>query len=207
MPRTPERVGASMIVRASHGLSGWGGLLGVVLATVLVAGCAQDKAKPLVIASARPPSASPAPSFSRQDPVQATLGFSYALGRAEETLDPNYPGLTTYGQSAAVADIRGIVSDFKRQGLRLGKPRVVTHTHRISTVIEKGRQVARVASCVTEPADDLVDVKSGKPRPVADATSQPVAHYVWVAIVGLMDDGWHVDGGTITDVTTCPFGA
>jgi hypothetical protein len=172
-----------------------------MLATLPVTACSSTKEKPLVISTAKAPP--PEPTFSRQDPVEAFLGFAHALATAEETLDVNYPGLRTYGQSAALADIQSRIRTFKAQGLRLAKPQVVTGAAIVARGTDKGRQVVKVRACKKEPADDLVDVKTGKPRPPAGATSQPAATAVWEAIVVLMDDGWHVDGGTVTDTRTC----
>jgi hypothetical protein len=168
---------------------------------VPVAACSGPKDKPLVISTAK--ASPPEPTFSRQDPVEALLGFAHALAKAEETLDVNYPGLRTYGQGAAVADIQSRVRTFKAQGLRLGKPQVVTGAAVVVRGTDKGHQVVKVRACTKEPADDLVDVKTGKPRPPAGSTSQPAAISVWEAIVVLMADGWHVDGGTVTDAKTC----
>jgi len=49
----------------------------------------------------------------------------------------------------------------------------------------------------------MVDATTGRPRPPAGASSQPVAVLQWVAIVVHNDDGWHVDSGTLTDVKSC----
>ncbi|MEP6696818.1 MAG: hypothetical protein ABJA34_08060 [Pseudonocardiales bacterium] len=182
---------------------GLSGSIAVALAALLAAnGCSKDKAEPLVFPSASA-SPSPDPSFSRQDPVQAVLGFAYALAKAEETLDPNYPGLTTYGQGGAVADIVTRVNRFKSEGLRLAKPQVVANPAVTGRGFDKGHQVAEVTSCTTEPADDLVDAKTGEPRPPPGA-SQPAHSAMWIVVVVLMADGWHVDGADVKDVPSCP---
>ncbi len=165
------------------------------------AGCAKPKEKPLVIPSAK--SAAPEPTFSRQDPLEAFLGFAYSVDKAEQSLDVNYPGLTTYGQGAALADIRTRIKRFRADGVRMSKPQAVTHAHLVAKGFDKGHQVAKVSACTTVPADDLVDVKTGKPRPLTGTTSQPQLSAVWETIVVLMKDGWHVDGGTVTPARVC----
>ncbi|PZS31974.1 MAG: hypothetical protein DLM59_09030 [Pseudonocardiales bacterium] len=176
-------------------------MLGVLLGASLVSGCAKTKDAPLAISTAK--SAAPEPTYSRKDPVEATLGFSRAVNKAEQALDENYPGLAIYGEGPALADIVTHVKMFRAQGLRLGKPRVVTHAGLNATGTDKGKRVASVTACVTEPADDLVDAKTGKPRPPSGATSQPAVTLSWTAIVVLNNDGWHVDSGTLKDTATC----
>lgn len=176
-------------------------VLGALLLVLVVTGCTKSKDPPLVISTAK--SAAPDPTFSRQDPVEATLGFSFALAKAEQTLDEQYPGLAIYGQGPALADIVAHVRTFKAQGLRLGKARVVTNAAVTASGNDKGRRVVNVTACVTEPADDVVDATTGRPRPPAGSSSQPVAVLQWVAVVVLNDDGWRVDSGTLKDVKAC----
>jgi len=168
---------------------------------LLVAACSSPKDAPLAISTAR--SAPPDPTFSRQDPVEATLGFSFALTKAEQRLDEHYPGLASYGQGPALADIVAHVRTFKSQGLRLGRPRVVTNAGVAEIGTVEGKPIARVTSCVTEPADSFVDAKTGKPRPVAGESAQPANYHMWTAYVVHMTDGWHVDHGSFTPVSAC----
>lgn len=149
-------------------------------------------------------SPSAGPSFDRTDPVQAFLGWNHALAVAESTLDPDYPGLTAYGQGPALADVRGYVAKFKAQGIRSSKPTTVVGARVSAQAVVKGRQVREITACLIEPANDFVDLSTGRPRaPAGSDRSKPViSKYVGTMVLG-DDGGWRLDGGNISDVPSC----
>ncbi|PZS33330.1 MAG: hypothetical protein DLM59_06615 [Pseudonocardiales bacterium] len=182
---------------------GYGWLLLGCALLVGVAGCTAHKDPPLAISTAKA-TASPAPSFDSTDPVQAFLGWHHALNNSQDSLDPNDPGLTIYGQGPALTGTRAAIARFRAQGIRQAKPTAVIKAHESSRAVVKGKQVRGVTACLVEPANDFVDIKTGKPRaPAGSNRSKPViSNYIGVMVLG--DDGkWRLDGDTLNDVPSC----
>jgi len=177
----------------------------IAVALVVVgAGCSGGDDKRVSLGEGGRPSASatPSPSFATNDPVQAFLGWFDAVYRAERSLDPNHPGLTKYGQGPALADIRQRIASFRAQGVRLDKPDVVKQPRISGSGRPRGKLVNEVAACVTEPPDNFVDVKSGRPRAPEGADGNGLTSK-FVGVMVLMADGWHIDGGHVEDVKSC----
>lgn len=182
----------------------WARFLAVSLvAAAAVAGCSGDD-RPVPLGEPHQPSSSaaPSPSFATDDPVQAYLGWFDAVYQAERSLDPNHPGLTTYGQGPALADVRRRIASFKAQGVRLDKPDIVVAPKVTATGRSRGSLVNEVTGCVIEPAENFVDVNTGRPRvPKGGHDRQVTAK--WVGVMVQMPDGWHLDGSRIEDVASC----
>jgi hypothetical protein len=174
-------------------------------ALVVTGGCSKHRTPTLAIPSASPSAtSSPAATFDPADPVQAFLGWNHALNVAQSTLDPNYPDLARYGQGPALAGVRSRIAQFKAQGIRQGKPTAAVGAHVSGNAVVKGKQVRDITACLIEPADDFVDIKTGKPRaPSGGNQSKPVvSKYVGTVVQG-DDGGWRLDGGTLNDVPSC----
>lgn len=132
------------------------------------------------------------------------MGWFDAVEQATRSLDPGYPGLTTYGQGPALAGIRQRIVSFRAQGVRSDKPSTVTQPRVTAMGKVKGKKVNEVTVCVVTPPDDFVDVKTGQPRaPKERAKGNKPITTKFVGVMVRQPDGWHIDGIAAKDVASC----
>lgn len=185
-------------------IRGAGLLAALLLAVVVGAACSGPEDEPVPLGESGTPSPSAEPSFATDDPVQALLGWFDALFEAEQSLDPNHPGLAKYGQGPALAGARKSIASFKAQGVRLDKPGTVSGPRITESGNVRGKEVNEVTVCLVTPPDDFVDIKTGAPRaPKGRAAGNRTITTRFVGVMVRMPDGWHIDGNELEDVGSC----
>lgn len=179
-------------------------VVALLLAAALAVGCSADQ-EPVQLGDSNTPSpsAEPRPSFATDDPVQALLGWFEAVYQAERVLDPDHPDLKKYGMGGALTDIRQRIASFRAQGVRADKPNVVSDPGISAVGVSKGKPVREVTVCLTEPPNDFVDVKTGKPKAPKEGAQNKGVTSKFTGVMVRLPDGWHIDGGWGEDVDSC----